>query len=156
MISEQSARTPSDSQRGSASDQTPVQTTYPAIYFGTWGGPGHFAHLPDMNWVPRGTRLSNLTPWGHDGLDRAPKWDVTPGSRYSGHYGKQGDAVLRHKDGWTCLAVADYTVDSRPNSHASFVFLGHLTFEEAVERAREVFPRVVARVGEIREVPNGV
>lgn len=126
-----------------------------AIYFGTWQQAGHFGFLPGMKPIPFEDR-SDLTPWGNsDQLDHAPKWNVGR-SRYSGDFGKQGDAVLRHKDGWTWLAVADYSVDHRGNSHASFVLLGTLAFDEAVEAARLYFPEVVDRVGEIRERPDGV
>lgn len=132
------------------------QTKPTALYFGTWGRAGHYLFVPGMVEPPWQERKALVTPWGVDGqLDRAPKWDVRDGRRYSGRHGAQGDAVLRHKDGWTWLAVADYTVDSRGNSHASFVFSEHLTFDEAVAAAARHFPKVAARVGEIREVPGG-
>src|SRR4051794_31940408 len=120
-----------------------------ALYFGTWQRTGHYLFAPGMVEPPWRERRAMVTPWGADGqLDRAPKWNVRPGKTgaYRGSDGQQGDAVLRHKDGWTWLAVADYTVDSRGNSHASFVFSEHLTFDEAVAAARQHFPQVVARV----------
>lgn len=125
-----------------------------AVYFGTWRVAGHYAFLPGMR-RPEWEKYQTLTPWGGDGLDRAPKWGEGRETRYRGRYGKQGDATLRHKDGWTAIAVADYSVDNRPNSHATFVFKGDLTFDQAAALAREKFPAVADRVGEIREVPDG-
>lgn len=55
---------------------------------------------------------------------------------------REGDARLVHLKGWTILAFANRTDDSRPGSNSAFCFRGKLTFDESVARAHELFPWV--------------
>lgn len=63
----------------------------------------------------------------------------------------QGEAQLRvwpddtPAGGLTVLAFWDRSVDTRRNSSASFMLPGVLSFDEAVEAAREAFPSVWER-----------
>lgn len=59
---------------------------------------------------------------------------------------EQGKAKLTHLTGWTIIAFPDYTIDTRPGSHSTFVLPGKLTFEEALAEAKRIFPQVWARI----------
>jgi len=121
-----------------------------AYYFGCWKRAGHFFFLPHMRAAPvfEWDQWFAPTPWGSkvDG-------HLTPGKRDHGgrlaalNRGDQGAAALHHKDGWTALAVHDFTVDSRGGSNSVFFFNDTLDFDEAVAAATGHFPEVVARIG---------
>lgn len=94
-----------------------------AFYFGTYRQPGHY-------W------------WNADGRKHRAKVNL----RIDGVYNpseREGDAKLVHLKAWTILAFANRTDDSRAGSNAAFCFRGNLTFDEAVEKARQTFPWVV-------------
>lgn len=59
---------------------------------------------------------------------------------------QQGKAAIHHKDGWTALAIHDFTVDSRPNSNSVFLFKDALDFQGIVLAAREAFPKIMRRI----------
>ena len=65
---------------------------------------------------------------------------------------KQGAARVHHVDGWTILGIHDYTGDSRGNSNATFTIEGVFTVQEMLAIAREKFPKLMTRVGQITEV----
>jgi len=48
-------------------------------------------------------------------------------------------------NGVTVLSFWDRSVDSRPGSSSSFMLPGVLTFQEALEAAREAFPKIWER-----------
>ena len=102
-----------------------------AYYFGCWRSVGHAFYAPDMGYVP----LQPPSPWGWDVEYLTSTLDKT-----------QGVAALRHKDGWTALAVHDYTIDHRGNSKSVFVFAEQLTYTEALMLARNLFPAICDRL----------
>ncbi len=106
-----------------------------AWYMGTWGRPGHYWWTPDREQHYFGRAGDPPGPWGE--LDRD--------GLYSSEV--EGEAALYHKDGWTLLCFASRTDDSRPGSHAAFLFRAHLDFDAAVAAMREHFPTVVERFG---------
>lgn len=57
----------------------------------------------------------------------------------------EGQAALWFTDGWTIISFWDRSVDKRGACNSSFIVRGVHTFEEAVKRAREVFPSVWRR-----------
>ncbi len=126
------------------------------LYFGCWDQVGHGFHRvnglnanrgPQPVPRPKVGEVFHLagppTPWGLE-VERLP-----PDSR------RQGAAMLHHRDGWTALAVDDYTVDSRPGSKSVFCFPSILSPEEAIEAAVEHFPRLAKRVGPITLIGSG-
>ena len=134
-----------------------------ALYFGCWNSVGHFfydvhgkdagqkPHPNQEGVAPGRVRVTAVpTPWGY-GVEKLAPNHRPPGG--------QGDALLHHKDGWTALAVDDFTIDSRGNSKSVFCFDEILTFDEAVQRALDEFPAIVRRIapirfGELRETPE--
>jgi hypothetical protein len=114
-----------------------------AYYFGTYRQAGHYFWTEGMGH----SRYSGDPPgpWGHVDGQLAPAGDV------------EGEALLHHKDGWTAIAFANRTDDSRPQSNSAFLFDATLTFDEALEEARKRFSQVVERLSfEIVEVDKPV
>lgn len=105
-----------------------------AYYFGTHLGPGHYMWGSDGKRVPYGREMDVVTPWNR--IDGA----LQP-SR------KEGSCAVHHKDGWTALAFANYTDDTRPNSNSVFFIHEHLDFEDAAKAFLRLFPRVTERFG---------
>jgi hypothetical protein len=108
-----------------------------AYYFGCWREVGHYWWRPgpsQISWREYEQGCPTDQPWGH--LDGK----LTPPSH------RQSEAALHHREGWTALAVHDYTVDSRPGSNIAFLFDATLDFDRAVKAARAEFPQVVERV----------
>ena len=61
---------------------------------------------------------------------------------FLGQAGRHADIV-----NFTILSFHDYSVDTRPNSHCTFVLhKGPLTFDEAVAEAKHLFPQVFDRI----------
>lgn len=104
------------------------------LFFGVWypDGVGHFHYLPGGQELPR--RLVPVQLTEIDGVH------CPPGPQ------EQSAARLVHRLGYTILACWDRTGDSRPGSNSAFCMRGDLTFEEALARAREVFPKQVSRI----------
>lgn len=106
-----------------------------AYFFGPRGRPGHY-------W------------WGETGREEldGPKglpWTAFDGRLTPKNVKRQGLAALHHLDGWTALAFHDYTSDGRPGSNCAFVFDETLDFDEVMVRARELWPKDLARIGEV-------
>lgn len=102
---------------------------------------GHFLHVPDQHDHLRRISYSNDNPSPWKQLDGT----LTPPSRVTTAHGA---ANLHHKDGWTALAMHDYSADSRGNSNAVFLFDRSLSYPEACAEAARVFPTVWARIQE--------
>lgn len=107
----------------------------PILYFGCLSGPGHYLRdKTKSHWEqPR----HSSTPWGVqiDGgvFDSSPrKWQA-------------GAVHHAQKDGWTLVYWADYSVDSRPGSHSTFVIPALLSKAELLEGARHLWPEVFNR-----------
>lgn len=58
---------------------------------------------------------------------------------------EEGRAELIHTRDWTLLSFWDRSFDHRHNSSSTFVIRGALTFEKAIEVAREAYPQVWSR-----------
>lgn len=94
-----------------------------AYYFGCVNGPGHYMHKPDL---------------GHDWhFLRANPWGINIDDGFKG---------LRYMDGWTALAIRDYSVDSRPGSNSVFLAEGDYTAAQMAEIAKQQFPSIAKRV----------
>lgn len=52
-----------------------------------------------------------------------------------------------HFKGWTMVAWADRSVDSRHGSHSTFIVDAEVTPERLIEMAREQWPQVFSRPG---------
>jgi hypothetical protein len=103
-----------------------------AIFCGCWGGLGHYY------WTP-GLRGGHMHPAGLPWRSLDSKTLMAADTR-------QGAARCTIKDGWTALAIHDYTVDRRPGSRAVFAFRGELGFDLALGAARAHFRPVVDRL----------
>jgi len=98
------------------------------FYFGCGDSVGHSL------WTTEGKSV-----WGDDALPfQWTKLDggfIGEGLKY-----KQGHATLTVVDGWTVLAFADNSIDSRPNSNSAYAIEGVFNFAEACKIAEEKFP----------------
>ena len=111
------------------------------LYFGCWGGTGHYLWSPEGRQVPH-----------QDGFD-GPYLPVCPRRcpRYCGDYDKcqpQGLARLSSEARRTVLDLWDRTADGRGGSHSLFILPPGLDFAEAVRAARIHFPDIWARLDE--------
>lgn len=98
------------------------------LYFGCWGGVGHYVRDCSGQMVDRSDWLSFL-----DGK-------LTPEDR------TEGVARLHHFNGCTLLAFWDSSVDSRPGSNSAFLLPNpRLTFDRAVAAAKVAFPKIWER-----------
>lgn len=109
-----------------------------AWFFGCKSGPGHHLYLPSLRTAD---------------YDEPPacRYGVGPFKRIDGFLtptetSAQSAAAIHHEDGWTALAMHDYSADSRPGCNANFVFDAELSWDRAIAEAREWFPRIVARI----------
>lgn len=107
------------------------------FYFGCMGQAGHYLFGPEgMGRVYPGKEFS--TCFGEDGrkLDTpfCPPMDWPAGK-----------FVVMTKTIWTIVSWWDYSVDSRPGSHSTFIFTGYDSLEEFWKEAKEQFPSVFNR-----------
>lgn len=105
------------------------------LYFGCLGRAGHYLHDKTKAYSHQ-PRWSS-TAWGTaiDGgiFDSSPKkWE--PG-------------VVHHAQnaGWSVVYWADYSVDSRPGSHSTFVAHALLSKDELISLARAQWPEIFGR-----------
>ena len=115
----------------------PPQGLDTAYYFGCAGDKGHFLwdrHLRSINFSspPLGF------PCKVEVLDGGlfPKLQFTP---------QNGVAFVSRINGWTIISFKDNTVDSRPGSVSVFLVKGLLTFETALDSAKQAFPTIFER-----------
>lgn len=112
----------------------------PVVYFcGCVSEAGHMmweCYEPGNRLRLKGFTLPVGAPWSQ--LDR--DW---------GQPARQGASSLHHKHGWTLLDVTDYSIDTRPGSHAAFAIPVSLSFEWMLWVARVAYPDIVERLGEI-------
>jgi hypothetical protein len=102
------------------------------FYFGCLNSKGHHYYRPGSD-----STMADLPgPW---------EYEVDGGLQPHTGFTNQGDAALHHRDGWTCLAWWDMTMDTRPAS-CSAVIVDRVA--DAVEMLRllgEHFPAVAKR-----------
>lgn len=104
-------------------------------YFGCLGFTGH--HFYEVS--SRGALLMPSTygsPWGYK---------VDGGLQPAEPRFRQGDAALHEKDGWTCLAWWDMTVDPRQASCSALVAEGSHGLDAMLALLGEHFPAVAER-----------
>lgn len=108
-----------------------MNTTAPILYFGCIGQPGHYLHDKTKSYDEQ-PRFSS-TPWRAQ-IDAGVFKDYSAGKVYHAQ-----------KDGWSLIYMADYSVDSRPGSHSTFVTKSLMTKDELVAAARIQWPEVFGR-----------
>lgn len=111
----------------------------PILYFGCLKDSGHYLWSKASGYCAQVPfhEIKTMTPWGlsiDDGV-----FPSSPLRRRAG--------AVHHaqKDGWTLVYWADYSVDSRPGSHSTFVVPALLTKAELIEGARHLWPEVFHR-----------
>lgn len=128
-------------------------------YFGCIKSKGHYFHDADNSYFPS-IKIPPGFPWGYsvDGELQPPHPDIRKLNEnkyahlYCGSDFKQGEAIRHVKDGWTCVAYWDRSIDSRPGSCSALICDQVLSTEEIIEAVRKVFPDCI-RV-EIKEIGN--
>lgn len=108
------------------------------VYFGCKRQVGHYLWLPNGRQPDRDDAVL-----GHNSAGPFRRLDgtLTPRDTTS-----QSAAAIHHRDGWTALAMHDYTVDSRGASNSVFVMDSDVSFESAWFYAQQSFPDVVKRI----------
>lgn len=106
------------------------------IYFGCWGGIGHYLWSPErknIGWdnIPKGLPF-RWTKLDGGFIPKSCRW-------------KNGSATLTRLDGWTVLSFPDNSVDSRPASNSGYVIKGEFEFQDAVDIAKSCFPKIWQR-----------
>jgi hypothetical protein len=100
-------------------------------YFGCVGSVGHYMHsnAPSLTLEERRavSLFTRTNPWG-----------------FSIDGGFKG---LQHKDGWTALAMDDFTIDDRPGSNSVFLAEGEFDEPQMIKLAYQHFPAVAKRIG---------
>jgi hypothetical protein len=112
-----------------------------AVFFGCWD-----AHLGHFLWLPNGKQPDYRDDSGTFGYNRAGPFERIDGQLPPKSTTAQSAALLHHRDGWTALAMHDYSQDKRGNSNANFIFDADLDFDAALAAARERFPAITARI----------
>ena len=120
-------------------------TEHDALYFGCWGGTGHYT------WTPQAQMAWGVPDWmRHEvGYLLAPVLGPVDYSKPWSEQQPQSLARLHHLHGWTALAMWDRTVDGRGNANSVFLLRGELTFEAVARLAAERFPAVWSRISPI-------
>ena len=110
-----------------------VKAPAPKVFYFGFLGSGHHMYEPGEELY-----LRNLeTPWGS-----YPDGTLCPEKTW-----ENGLALLHHKDGWTALAFWDFSGDSRPGSHSTFLVRGTYAFDEMLELCKAQWSGVFARIG---------
>lgn len=102
------------------------------LYFGCWNDVGHLLYDQHGQYVRREV-LDLLVAIGIDGAFRP----TTCKEHGAGQFTWLGNITI--------LSIHDYSVDSRPGSHSTFVLPGNLQFSEAKDAAAKAFPHVMKR-----------
>lgn len=110
------------------------QSSQEVLYFGCLGQSGYYLKSklnPKIRYEE--------TAWGNE-LDGGLFPNRGPG---------YADGILHveHKDGWTGIALADNSVDTRPGSHSTFVVHAEMTGDRLLELAKAQWPEVFGRKG---------
>ena len=113
-------------------------------YFGPWDRPGHYLH--DEHGYSRG-RAEGAMPWTLGQMDgdlqphfaNCAKTPTYPDRHCNCPCGKEGPALIHHKDGWTALAFWDRSVDKRGACCSVYLAEGAFDFDQMVALARTRF-----------------
>lgn len=109
-----------------------------ALFFGCWGGIGHY--LRD----PRGEMSFKPHPWS-DGIDArlTPPLDK-----------RHGADAMHHREGWTAWAMWDYSLDHRGGSNAVFLAPGTHGVTAMRMIAKRCFGSVLERIETYTDPPG--
>jgi hypothetical protein len=107
----------------------------PIFYFGQIGEAGHYTWNPITRRPVSWEEEKSLTPWKYD-IDGL----VVDKVGY-----KEGVLYHEQKDGWTLIGFPEYSIDTRPNSHSTFVTNQLLTASEMLDAAKIAWPQVFSR-----------
>lgn len=111
------------------------------LYFGCMDRAGHYLWHPTrgkLNW-----QETKSTPWGN-GID---------GCLLQGKPYEAGVVYHEQRGGWSMVSFCDYTGDSRPGSHSTFVVESLMSAAELVAAAKVAWPGVFARFGAAVRLP---
>lgn len=104
-------------------------------FFGTNGRPGHYLY----------SRTGR--EYSYDALKAEMGLHSLDGA-FTNSHGAQGHGHCVHTpNGWTVLAVCDYSDDRRGGCNAAFMTPGLHTAEEMIDMATKYFPRKMERIG---------
>lgn len=111
---------------------------------------GHYLYTPNGQTLD--TMRSPL-PWPPHDFDGGLTWNagawIVRGQNRRREQARgeclQGDAALRHRNGWTALSWHDFTGDNRGGSNSTIFARGIFTAEEMLELLERHFPTVHAR-----------
>lgn len=117
-----------------------------------WEDAGHYCFTPDWKIVWFADETHPATPWadpaGYPLGDSGATVAAWPEIKRDGRTREEpeGEARVRHLDGWTLICLWDRSADARKGSHASFAIHAVLDSEAALSEARSRFPVVWARI----------
>lgn len=105
-------------------------------YFGCWSKKeaGHYLVDKNNRSVREDRIIKELLPSKIDGR-LVPKENK-----------KQGVGNLLIIEGWTVLALHDYSADSRPGSNSIFMEEGVFSKDEIIDMAKKEFPEQIKRI----------
>ncbi len=103
-------------------------------YFGCYKDVGHFMHS-DINREWSDEKFCKSNPWGYS-ID-------TKLCPITGEI--QGKCTINKKEGWTCIAFWDRSVDTRFGSNSAFLAEGDYDFTTMLALFKEKFPEVFSR-----------
>ena len=108
-------------------------------YFGCIGRAGHYLHSPKDKplSMSRNEEKQLGQPWG-DHIDA----QVFLSSR---EHHRPGKVHHTTKGGWSLVYFADYSVDTRPGSHSTFIAPAVVDAATLIQWAREQWPEVFLR-----------
>ena len=114
----------------------PARNCSTVFYFGCIRQSGHYLWHPTQGQI---RRMDQFQPWGN----KIDGW-VLKDSKAKDDLGVVHSAKLH---GWTLVAWADRSVDSRHGSHSTFIVEADIAAERLIELAREQWPQVFSRPG---------
>lgn len=106
-----------------------MSARFPVFFGCSNSDKGHYLFTAD------GGKGNGYCPWQDSWFDGT----LNPES------GREGEAAIHHIKGYTLIAFADYSVDSRPGSNVVFAIPGIMAFNAVVVEAKRLFPEVWKR-----------
>jgi len=106
------------------------------FYFGPWDQAGHHMRSADR---PTDRSMELEERRAESNFTRTNPWGCHVDGQLCSKNTTEGLALIYHKGGWTAMSFWDYTIDTRPGSHSTYLAEGTFTFEEMVEMAKSRF-----------------
>ncbi len=85
--------------------------------------------------------MNPIGPWGQVDCKLTPRTTK-----------EQSAAALHYLDGWTALAMHDYSVDDRGNSNSVFLINRILDFNEMIDSIKLYFPGILSRIESVAPI----